>query len=102
MTDTAATFFLTPGGISNCPTAGTCRSSFARLQRLRLARKLDEPRAITSRIATFPFLRPLDHGTDCPLTFMRRVAQDHPKLRHRRREFQIRRSVLELGAVIDE
>ena len=45
-------------------------SAFAGLQRLRLACQLDEARAITGRIRTFPFQGPFDHRSNRPFPFM--------------------------------
>jgi hypothetical protein len=60
------------------------------------------PRAVTRGVAALAFLGPFDHAADRPFAFVLGVAQDHPKLRHCGREFQVRRRVLELRTVIDE
>ena len=44
--------------------------TFALLQRLRLARQLNKPRAITRRVAPLPFPRPFDDGAERPFALV--------------------------------
>src|ERR1700682_2120388 len=75
-------------------------SSLSGLERLRFARQLDKSGPIPRRIPALAFLRPFDHSAERSLSFMLRVAQQHPKLGYGRRELQVRRSILKLRSVV--